>query len=889
MLLPSVDQAAHLFPTRVGIAPYRAQVLILQSLVSIVLCYQVIVTPETILARPVQEILVLGLLSLVAAAFLLPIHMVERRAFAIVLLLIDTAVTSSIIYATEQLGSDLYLAYFLIILISASMRKLWQKTTFSALIAACYAIILYLTVGENLFLQGHVIRISILLIMGVVYSVMSAALEFEHRDRIVLMEQFKDRVRAEDKLKASEALLRTLHEITVEAGDWAQRLHRMLTVACTSLHMPTGVVMQIIGEKYEIRDMVSTELKAGPGDSYLVNDSYCGWTIQSREPVTFCDPNESDWHPPSQDPLIAPQAFAGVPILVNGAVYGALCFSSATPGHRPFVGYEKTFLKLCAQWIGREVEREAAEATIHRAKEQAEAASRAKSEFLATMSHEIRTPMNAIIGMADLLWESPLSVEQKEYLGTLRRSSTHLLDLINDILDLSKIEAGHVNLEHLPFDLNEVLDKCGEAFALRAQAKGLELIVSADPDVPTDLVGDARALRQVIWNLLGNAVKFTERGEISLRVSNDRDANRTDVLCFTVSDTGIGIPPEKQALLFQRFTQVDSSTTRMYGGTGLGLAISKRLVELAGGRIWLESDVGKGTRFTFTLPFEILKIPNSEQPPRRIDLSGIRIQLAIAHPGTLEVVRECLLAQKAIVSHAEDVEAALAQISEARRVQTPYSLLVLDLGTSRLESTGLMNLLPDARDSGVTVILIVSDVRSSMISSCYRLGLGGYVTKPITRRKLDDVIVRAWQKRSKSSEQQDASLPEVRNICNATILMAEDSADNQRLIQLYLKGTGHRLDIAENGRIAVEMYKNGQYDLVLMDMQMPVMDGLAATTQIRKWEKESNAVSVPIVALTAHALKDEIERSLTAGCSSYLAKPIRKVTLLTEIQRLMSH
>lgn len=869
-------------PSYFGMDRYRAQVIILQSLVSIVLSYQVLVTSETVLARPVQEILVLGLSSLVAAALLLPSRLVETRAFTIILLLIDTTVTSSIIYMTEQRGSDLYLAYFLIILISASMRTLRQKTGFSALIAVTYATTLYATLGDELFIEGHLVRISILLIMGVVYSVMSYNLELERHDRIVLEEEINERLRAEEKLKASEALLRTLYEITVQADDWESRLRRMLQIACASLGMSCAHLMRITGDKYELRMIIGEGAGGRPGDTYPLESSYCGWTIESREPVTFYKPVKLDWKPPSNDPLLSPQAFAGITILVDGAIYGALCFSSSASRRQAFAGYEKVFLTLCAQWIGHEIEREAADKDIHVAMEQAETANRAKSEFLATMSHEIRTPMNAIVGMADLLGETDLSSTQKEYLGALSRSTAHLLDLIDDILDLSKVEAGLVQLEEVSFDLNGILDRCTEALTLRTQAKHLELIASIAPDVPTELIGDPRALRQVIWNLLGNAIKFTERGEVCLRVSKDLSMNQAGALRFAISDTGIGIPPEKHSVIFERFTQADSSTTRLYGGTGLGLAISKHLIELAGGRIWLESYVGKGTTFYFTMPFGIGR--GVTDSPSRIDLSGSRIHLQISHAETRETVREFFIAKQATVTQSADLQSTTTLLHEATLTHNPYRFVVLDLGNIDVErSPEYCQLITYARDCGTMIIVIVPDVRSSVIASFYRLGLGAYVTKPITSRKLEQVFLRCINN-------QPSHQPQVENKKEngLAILMAEDSVDNQRLVQAYLKQTSHRLEIAENGRAAYEMFRNGNYDLVLMDLQMPVMDGLTATAMIREWEKESHRATVPIIALTAHAYEERARESLAVGCSAHLTKPVRKATLLAEIQKYLA-
>jgi two-component system, sensor histidine kinase and response regulator len=881
MLSDNKDQEPVLFRTHVRMDRYRAQILILQSLVSIVLSYQVLYTPETILARPVQEILVLGLLSLLGAAFFLPFRLIESRAFTIILLLIDTAITSSIIYATGQQGSDLYLAYFLIILISASMRTLRMKILCSGIIGILYGVLLYLSHGGALFLEGHLIRISILLIMGVVYSVLSDSLEQERKGKQTLMEEMADRRRAEEALKASETLLRALYEITVDPADWVPRVRRMLRLGCSTMELSTGMLTRIDGDRYEIQQVVSQESIPSSEERYQLRGSYCEWTTQSREAMAFSAPEQSDWSPPATDPLGTPQAFAGIAIYVKSAVYGTLSFSSQTPRARAFTGYEKTFLKLTAQWIGHELERQDSEIALHHAKESAESANRAKSDFLATMSHEIRTPMNAIMGMADLLSESALSPEQHTHIGILRRSSAHLLDLLNDILDLARVESGQLGLEEIRFDLHEVLDKATELMALRAQEKKLELLVSTASDVPIGLIGDPLRLRQIIVNLVGNAIKFTERGKVEVRVTNDTRANSPGMLRFTVSDTGIGISPVQLDKVFERFIQADGSTTRLYGGTGLGLAICKQLSERMGGRIWVESALGKGSVFYFTAHFSIPQSESTAEALPGIQLTGMRALVVSGNDGNRGIVKEALESWGAIVFQAPDEESAFTVLEGG---ENPYRLLFLDLADTDLEgSPTRMQLINAAKGAGVAVILVVSDVRSANIRYVYSLGLGGYVCKPLTKRKLEHALAKAISRSVNAPEHILSTTPAGPDE-KVAILLADDSFDNRILIQSYLKHSAYDIDGAENGKAAVEMCQTRKYDLVLMDVQMPVMDGHTATRMIREWEQQSNLSQIPIIALTAHAFSEEKQRSLDAGCSTHLTKPIRKDTLLKAVQ-----
>lgn len=578
-------------------------------------------------------------------------------------------------------------------------------------------------------------------------------------------------------------------------------------------------------------------------------------------------------------------AMLDAPIRLNGKVVGVLCNEhvggprSWTPEEIHFASSLTTFITLAMEAH----QRNETDQALRLAKNAAEVASRAKSEFLASMSHEIRTPMNAIIGMADLLWETQLTPEQRKYLRIFRRAGGTLLNLINDILDLSKVEAGHLELESIEFDLSEVIDKAIEILAMRANEKGLELACHLAPDVPCFLIGDPTRLTQILINLIGNALKFTEKGSVIVRVTNDPDAQTPGAIRFSVSDTGIGIPSDKLDTIFESFTQAHASTSRQYGGTGLGLAISKHLAERMGGRIWVDSAVGQGSTFHCSVTLHIQPHPSVQKPPSHINLTGIRTLVVDDHPTNLLILRETLGAWGAQVTEANDGETALTELRRATDADKPYELLLLDCHMPGMNGFQVAEAIKaSSLGKGLTVIMLTSDHWADDIARTYDLGLGGYLVKPIRRGDLFQAISIALGRAKGMAipPAEPVNAPPLPTTRQLRVLLVEDSPDNQLLIRSYLKQTDHRLDVADHGAIALEKFKNGHYDLILMDMQMPVMDGYTATRAIRKWERDHDLPATQIIALTALALKEEAAKIFEAGCNTHVTKPVKKTTLL---------
>ncbi|NEQ41737.1 MAG: response regulator, partial [Okeania sp. SIO3I5] len=777
---------------------------------------------------------------------------------------------------------------------------------------------------------------------------------------IAVSRDISDRKQREQELQESEAAIRKLYQITAApyqhknqdsylSYDFNYRLQQLLEMGCEKFGLEIGVLSQIKDNKYTIIAAKSPDDSICQGQKLDLEKTFI-FAARGEEPIYFESIKYSGFYT-NIDMAFPIAAYMGAPIMVEGSFYGTLNFWNPQPLMEPFKAVDRELLKLMAQWIGGELERQKTAIDLAKARDEALAATRTKSEFLATMSHEIRTPMNAVIGMTGLLLDSPLELDQKDFVQTIRSSGDALLTLINDILDFSKIESEKLDLEKHPFDLQTCLEESIDLLAAKASEKGLELAYFIDPETPTMVIGDITRVRQILVNLLSNAVKFTSHGEVLVSVSarqleveqnlqqnlqnlageNIYESHTYDIspvyeIQFSVKDTGIGIPANRMNRLFKSFSQVDSSTSREYGGTGLGLVISKKLAEMMGGQMWVESiDVIGGN------PPEAYKSSTLDEKPANInEKSGSTFYFTIVNKCSIQTVkdklietnyldgihhnlvdkrilivddnntnRKILLKQTEswgmIVSTAENANHALELIATNNK----FDVAIVDMQMPEIDGLSLATKIRQNPIYQDLPLVLLSSLGKQEINPSHQL-FAAVINKPVKQSQLYEILLNIFsgkgiEVRVTSNSKWNAEvIPLLAEELPLRILLADDHLVNQKVALQILQRMGYRADVASNGLEVLEAVFGlpSQYDVVLMDVQMPLMDGLEATRRIRQeyenpteYPEKTSEERPRIIAMTANAMQGDREECIAAGMDDYISKPIQMKQLIEALSQ----